>query len=73
MSSVHAHNLLNLVNETPMDRAELTAHFGDNVRFHTCKLNDLDLESLIIFLLKRDKIREQNGKFVANMERVCNH
>ncbi|MDF5149395.1 YecH family protein [Vibrio parahaemolyticus] len=73
MSEIHAHELLNLLRETPMDREALTQHFGASVRFHTCKLNNLDLDTLLAFLLKREKIRELEGKFVVNMARVCNH
>lgn len=73
MSDIHAHNLLNLLNETPMNREDLAAHFGLETRFHTCKLNDLDLEALLDFLLKREKIREVEGKFVVNVARICNH
>ncbi|EGR1479772.1 DUF2492 family protein [Vibrio parahaemolyticus] len=73
MSDIHAHNLLNLLRETPMSRDELAQHFGADVRFHTCKLNDLDLDALLTFLLQRDKVRELEGKFVVNMARICNH
>ncbi|MCV5371452.1 YecH family protein [Escherichia coli] len=73
MSEIHAHELLNLLRETPMDREALTQHFGAIVRFHTCKLNDLDLDALLTFLLQRDKVRELEGKFVVNMARICNH
>ncbi|AGU96692.1 YecH family metal-binding protein [Vibrio campbellii] len=73
MTEIHAHNLLNLLRETPMNRDELAAHFGSEARFHTCKLNDLDLDALLEFLLKREKVRELEGQFVVNMARVCNH
>ncbi|WP_017187927.1 YecH family metal-binding protein [Vibrio harveyi] len=73
MIEIHAHNLLNLLRETPMNRDELAGHFGSEARFHTCKLNDLDLDALLEFLLKREKVRELEGKFVVNMARVCNH
>ncbi|MFM2593729.1 YecH family metal-binding protein [Vibrio harveyi] len=73
MTEIHAHNLLNLLRETPMNRDELAGHFGSEARFHTCKLNDLDLDALLEFLLKREKVRELAGKFVVNMARVCNH
>ncbi|TOK02604.1 hypothetical protein CGI26_22415 [Vibrio parahaemolyticus] len=73
MSDIHAHNLLNLLRETPMSRDELAQHFDADVRFHTCKLNDLDLDALLTFLLQRDKVRELEGKFVVNMARICNH
>ncbi|EJG1582240.1 DUF2492 family protein [Vibrio parahaemolyticus] len=56
-----------------MSRDELAQHFGADVRFHTCKLNDLDLDALLTFLLQRDKVRELEGKFVVNMARICNH
>ncbi len=73
MSEIHAHTLLNLLRETPMNRDELATHFGVDVRFHTCKLNDLDLDTLLEFLLQREKVRELEGKFVVNMARICNH
>lgn len=73
MTEIHAHNLLNLLRETPMNRDELAGHFGSEARFHTCKLNDLDLDALLEFLLKREKVRELEDKFVVNMARVCNH
>ena len=38
MSDIHAHNLLNLLRETPMSRDELAQHFGADVRFHRCAL-----------------------------------
>jgi probable metal-binding protein len=56
-----------------MNRDELAAHFGAEARFHTCKLNDLDLDALLEFLLNREKVRELEGKFVVNMARICNH
>ena len=73
MTEIHAHSLLNLLREPPMNRDELAAHFGSEARFHTCKLNDLDLDALLEFLLKREKVRELEGQFVVNMARVCNH
>ncbi|MFZ8766111.1 YecH family protein [Vibrio harveyi] len=73
MTEIHAHNLLNLLRETPMNRDELAGHFGSEARFHTCKLNDLDLDAFLEFLVKREKVRELEGKFVVNMARVCNH
>ena len=56
-----------------MNRDELAAYFGSEERFHTCKLNDLDLDALLEFLLKREKVRELEGQFVVNMARICNH
>ncbi|POF59478.1 hypothetical protein CRN58_08555, partial [Vibrio vulnificus] len=33
----------------------------------------LDLDSLLSFLLEREKISEQQGKFCVNLARICNH
>lgn len=60
MSDIHAHNLLNLLRETPMSRDELAQHFGADARFHTCKLNDLDLDALLTFYYSA--IRFANSK-----------
>ncbi len=73
MSEIHAHTLLNLLKETPLTREDLANHFDESTRFHTCKLNDLSLDELLTFLLKRQKIVEHQGRLAVNVERVCNH
>ena len=56
MTEIHAHNLLNLLRETPMNRDELAAHLVLR-HAYTCKLNDLDLDALQSFAKARKSTR----------------
>ncbi len=77
MTEVHGHNVLNLLNETPMSKEDLHAHVvaehGQDTRFCTCQHSDLTLDDLLEFLLSKGKLVEVNGKLATNAERVCNH
>jgi len=76
-TEIHAHNVLNLLHETAMTREELakalTEQYGSEARFHTCKLNGLDLDALLTFFLKMEKVVMEGDKLQTNMARVCNH
>ena len=76
-TEIHAHNVLNLLSEKPLTREELTQElaqmYGTEARFHTCKLNGLDLNDLLKFFLKMEKVVLVDGKLYTNRERVCNH
>ncbi len=76
-TEIHAHNVLNLLSEKPLTREELTQElaqmYGTEARFHTCKLNGLDLDGLLKFFLKMEKVVLVDGKLCTNRERVCNH
>ncbi|MEQ6343459.1 YecH family metal-binding protein [Vibrio cyclitrophicus] len=74
---IHAHNVLNLLSEKPLTREELTQElaltYGAEARFHTCKLDGLDLDALLKFFLKMEKVVIVDNKLCTNRERVCNH
>lgn len=76
-SEIHAHAVLNLLKECPMSEPELrhavSNEFGQDVRFRTCKLSGFDLDALLAFFIKRDKIVQSEGKWHVNAARVCNH
>ena len=76
-TEIHAHNVLNLLSEKPLTREALTQElaqmYGTEARFHTCKLNGLDLDGLLKFFLKMEKVVLVDGKLYTNRERVCNH
>ena len=76
-TEIHAHNVLNLLNEQALTREELAeklAHeYGAEARFHTCKLNGLDLDALLAFFVEREKVVLEGDKFRTNMARVCSH
>ena len=77
--SRHAHDVLNLISDasTPFTIKTLHAyveqHWGTNVHFHTCKLNDLSLEALITFLLSRNKITLDGDNLHTNRDKICQH
>ncbi len=79
MASVHAHEFLSLIGEAgePRSLAQLVAlaqqQFGEAVRFHTCKLQDLEPEALLAFLIKMEKIVPEQQGYVLNRARICNH
>ncbi|MEZ9884121.1 YecH family metal-binding protein [Vibrio splendidus] len=76
-TEIHAHNVLNLLSEKPLTREELTLElaqtYGAEARFHTCKLNGLDLDGLLKFFLKMEKVVVVDDRLCTNRERVCNH
>ena len=76
-TEIHAHNVLNLLSEKPLTREELTQElaqmYGTEARFHTCKLSGLDLDGLLKFFLKMEKVVVVDDKLCTNRERVCNH
>lgn len=75
-TEIHAHNVLNLLSEKTLTREELTQElaqmYGTEARFHTCKLNGLDLDGLLKFFLKMEKVVLVDDKLCTNRERVCN-
>ncbi|GAA4896696.1 YecH family metal-binding protein [Ferrimonas pelagia] len=79
MASVHAHEFLGLLANSDQAKtlAEMAAlshqQFGEQARFHTCKLQDLEIEALLAFLVKAQKIVPQADGYILNQARVCNH
>ncbi|MBY5921976.1 YecH family metal-binding protein [Ferrimonas balearica] len=79
MSSVHAHEFLAMVADCaePKTLEQLkemaSARFGAEVRFHTCKAEDLTISALLDFLLARDKLTQVGDGYQVNAARVCNH
>ncbi|MCG9598616.1 YecH family protein [Vibrio sp. Isolate25] len=76
-NEIHAHQVLNLLHERPMAMQELReavcAAFGEQAKFHTCKLDGLDLDALMAFFIEREKIVAVGDKWALNLERVCSH
>ena len=78
MESIHAHNVLNLVNELDSDIsleqliALMEVTFGAEARYHTCRMQDLTADMLIQHFVEK-------GKLAAEDERLsyrgcqCNH
>ncbi|KAE8178665.1 YecH family metal-binding protein [Photobacterium carnosum] len=77
--SRHGHDILNLIADasTPFTintlHTYVEQHWGTNVRFHTCKLNDLSLDALVTFLLSRNKITVDGDNLHTNQDKICHH
>lgn len=74
---IHAHKVLNLIQSTPMTEAQLresvSQHFGEEARFHTCKLNGMDLDTLLSFFREKRKVIIEEGIWAVNEVRLCQH
>ncbi|WP_028116707.1 YecH family metal-binding protein [Ferrimonas senticii] len=79
MSSIHAHEFLNLIGEQQQSLdlnqlAQLAVDaFGAEVRFHTCRLQDQNIEQMITFFVKMEKVSPQGEGYVLNRGNICNH
>ncbi|SKC31861.1 YecH family metal-binding protein [Photobacterium piscicola] len=78
-ASRHGHDVLNLIADTSIPftiktlHAYVEQHWGTNLHFHTCKLNDLSLDALITFLLSRNKITLDGENLHTNRDKICHH
>lgn len=78
MESIHAHNVLNLVNELGSDISTeqltelMAATFGDAARYHTCRMQDLTADMLIQHFVKKGKLAAQ-GEQLSYRGCQCNH
>ncbi|EKO3374642.1 YecH family metal-binding protein [Vibrio fluvialis] len=74
---IHAHQVLNLLKQMPMTEAALreavSREFGTHARFHTCKLNGMDLDALLAFLQEKRKVIIEAGIWHLNEARICQH
>ena len=77
--SRHGHDVLNLIADTSIPftiktlHSYVEQHWGTNVRFHTCKLNDLSLDALLTFLVSRNKITLDGDNLHTNRDKICHH
>ena len=74
-SSIHAHDVLDLIRETHLSTAalfeEAARRFGEGVTYHTCKLRGMTLPQLLEFFLAREKLMFEDGRLVVNEEHDC--
>ncbi len=77
--SVHGHEILRLLLETPepLTQAELRGiaarEFGADARYHTCSAAEMTLDDLIVFLMGRGKLSESDGRLIVHRREICNH
>ncbi|TKB54751.1 YecH family metal-binding protein [Ferrimonas aestuarii] len=77
--SIHAHELLNLIGEQsePLTLEQLqqltVANFGEAVKFHTCRLEDQNIDQILKFFIKMEKVASQGDGYVLNRGNMCSH
>ena len=76
---IHGHEILDIIESRPQgisveDLTQLAAQrFGPDVLFCTCSAGNMDLPSLLAFLLERDKIQQRDGRLFPGGSPACNH
>ncbi len=79
MQSIHGHSLLNhlldLGGSESLDLLRQWAHssHGPDARYHTCSAQGLTYDSLMQFLLERNKIEIVNHRVRVIADHVCSH
>lgn len=80
MESIHGHEVLGMMLETPggfASEAALVAaievRFGTAARFHTCSAEGMDAAALVAFLAGRGKFVPSGAGFSTAPEKICAH
>lgn len=77
-ASIHGHNVLNQIKtqEQPLTREQqlqaMQVRFGEEARYHTCSLKDLEAGQLLDVFLEKGKLGVKEGRlyFVGGQ---CQH
>lgn len=76
-TEIHAHKLLNFLRDTPMSKESLRdkalQNFGEGANFCTCSIKGFDLEAMLNFFEKENKIIDENGIWRLNLGEICSH
>lgn len=78
MSSIHGHEVLNMMHNQRYTEASLVQaikeKFGDNAQFHTCSAQAMSAEELVVFLKNKRKFMPvEEGNFTVDTDKICNH
>ena len=77
MSSIHGHEVLNMMIEsgeqfsTESLVATIEQRFGADARFHTCSQQDLTAAQLVEFLASRGKFIPSDSGFNTHSSKIC--
>ncbi|MDD4516417.1 YecH family metal-binding protein [Massilibacteroides sp.] len=77
MKEIHAHEVLHMMeghnySEETLKEA-IIRQFGEESRFYTCSANNMDIDTLIVFLKRKGKFLNTNNGFTVDTSKVCNH
>lgn len=77
MEQLHAHEVLHMMEGNSYTelslREAIIQKFGEQQHFFTCSANNMDVDTLIEFLKRKEKFIPANGGFTVDMTKVCNH
>lgn len=78
MSSIHGHEVLNMMKNHHYDKESLLSaineKFGEKAIFHTCSRQGMNAEELIDFLTHKGKfIASPSSEFTVDITKICHH
>lgn len=79
MTSIHGHDVLNMMIESDVQYTEqslvqaIDSRFGNNARFHTCSAENMTAAELVSFLAARGKFIPANEGFSTHVSKICRH
>jgi len=79
MTSIHGHEVLNMMLESDEQYSEtslvqaIDTRFGDNARFHTCSAENMSAAQLVEFLKNKGKFIPVNEGFSTHESKICQH
>ncbi|MTH46519.1 YecH family metal-binding protein [Intestinirhabdus alba] len=79
MSSIHGHEVLNMMIESGEQyshaslEAAIVARFGEQARFHTCSASELTAGELVALLAAKGKFIPREDGFTTHESKICRH
>lgn len=79
MTSIHGHEVLNMMIESQVQYTEqslvqaIDARFGNDARFHTCSAENMTAAELVAFLAARGKFVPAEEGFSTHESKICRH
>ncbi|WP_039056687.1 YecH family metal-binding protein [Enterobacter sp. Bisph1] len=79
MTSIHGHEVLNMMIETGERYTKeslataIIQRFGETSRFHTCSAENLTASELVEFLASRGKFIPSDEGFSTHVSKICQH
>ncbi len=75
MNEIHAHEILRMVegeNYTVETlKSAVIKKFGSDALFKTCSASEMDVESIIDFLVAKGKFKPTDDGFTLDLNKVC--
>jgi len=76
MEQIHAHEVLHMMEGQSYSenslREAIIQRFGNEARFYACSADNMDVDTLLIFLKKKGKFMDSQNGFTVDISKVCN-